>query len=106
MLGHITYLVFEVSWALPVLLVQWLVGRRWLWKWRRMLVIGVAASTLYLSCADSVAIGNGIWTLHPDRILGWRVGNVPIEESIFFLLTNAMVAQSVVIVLGRLRSTA
>jgi lycopene cyclase domain-containing protein len=97
MAGHLTYLLFELVWAIPVLAIQWVVGRRQIWQRRRVLLVTVALSTLYLSCADSVAIAHGIWTLHAGRIVGLRFGNLPVEESLFFLLTNAMVVQSVIL---------
>jgi lycopene cyclase domain-containing protein len=98
MLGHATYLVFEVGWALPVLALQWIVGRRRLRQRWRTLLLAVTIATLYLACADGVAIANGIWTLHADRIVGVRIVDVPIEEIIFFLLTNAMVVQSILVI--------
>ena len=98
MLSHATYLVFELCWAIPVLIVQWALGWRALWRRRRVLLVAVAIPTLYLSCADAVAITNGIWTLHSSRILGLRLGDLPVEEAIFFLLTNAMVVQSLILV--------
>ena len=100
-LGHVTYLVFELVWALPVLALQWLIGARALWRGRRTLLLGILIPTLYLSWADSVAISQGIWTLHANRIVGVKVGVLPIEEALFFLLTNAMVVQSVLLVADR-----
>lgn len=101
MLGHLTYLTFELGWALPVLALQWIAGRRVLWQRRRVLVAAVCVSTAYLSCADGVAIAHGIWSLHAPRILGVRLGDLPVEEAIFFLLTNAMVVQSILLVEDR-----
>lgn len=95
--GHLTYIIFELGWALPVLAAHWLLGfRRLRARWRLLLLVAIGA-TVYLSLADSVAIHAGIWTLHPSRILGLRLGNVPIEESVFFLVTNLMVVQSLVL---------
>jgi len=95
--GHLTYIIFELGWALPVLAVHWLLGSRQLRaRWRLLLLISLGA-TVYLSLADSVAIHAGIWTLHTNRILGLRFGNVPIEESVFFLVTNLMVVQSLIL---------
>lgn len=101
--GHLTYLVFELSWSLPVLMLQWVVGRRWLWDHRGMLLVTIAVPTIYLAFADSIAIAQGIWRLHANRIVGLRFGNVPLEEVIFFAVTNALVAQSVLLVAGRRR---
>jgi lycopene beta-cyclase len=105
-LGHATYLVFELLWALPVLALQAIVGGRGLVARGRVLVVAVLLPTIYLSIADSVAIAHGIWLIHGDRTAGLRLGNLPIEEVIFFLLTNAMVAQSVILVRERLRRPA
>jgi lycopene beta-cyclase len=96
--GHLTYLEFELVWAIPVLALQWGVGRRRLWRCRTVLLAAVALPTLYLCFADSVAIANGIWTLHSNRIVGVRIGDLPVEEALFFGLTNAMIAQSVILV--------
>lgn len=98
MLGHLTYLAFELVWAAPVLGLQWLAGGRALWQRRSILLIAIALPSAYLSIADGVAIAHGIWTLHDGRILGIRIGDVPVEEAVFFVLTNAMVVQSVILV--------
>ncbi|GAC1444808.1 MAG: hypothetical protein NVSMB52_04540 [Chloroflexota bacterium] len=97
MLGHATYITFELVWAIPVLLVQWVAGWKILWPRRRTLLVALAIPTVYLSCADGVAIAQGIWTIHSDRILGIRFGDVPLEEVLFFLVTNAMVVHSVIL---------
>lgn len=98
MFGHVTYLVFELVWALPVVLIQWGVGYRRLWQARKVLVLAIAIPTLYLTVADGIAIAAGIWALHAGRIVDFRVGDVPVEEFIFFLVTNTMVVQSVLLV--------
>lgn len=100
MFGHTTYIAFELAWAVPVLCVQWVFGQEILWSRRRSLLLTVLLATTYLSCTDGIAISQGIWTLHRDRILGAYVANVPVEEIIFFLLTNLLVIQSVLLVYG------
>lgn len=94
---HLTYLLFELGWALPVLALQWLAGGRVLWRQRRVLIQALVITTLYLSLTDAVAISHGIWVFHPARLLGARVGDLPLEELLFFLLTNAMVVQTVIL---------
>lgn len=81
-----------------MLLLQWAAGHRRLWEARYVLILAVAVPTLYLTLADGIAIANGIWMLHRDRIVDLYLGDVPIEECIFFLVTNAMVVQSVLLV--------
>jgi lycopene beta-cyclase len=97
MLGQGTYLFFELTWAVPVLTIQWLAGPRSLWASRRWLLPAIGAVTLYLSLADAFAVANGIWAISPRRTLGLSFGPLPLEEVIFFLVTNAMVVQSIVL---------
>lgn len=105
MFGTWTYLIFELAWACPVLILQWAVGWRTLRSRRRPLFWTVLIATVYLSSTDGIAIANGIWTLHRNRIVGMYVANVPIEEIIFFLLTNLLVVQSVLLVYRPLPGT-
>ena len=98
MFGHFTYVIFELGWSVPVIALQWAVGFKTLWRRRRTLVVALVVATAYLTCTDAVAIACGIWTLHRGRILGVYLGNVPLEEAIFFFITNAMVTQSVLLV--------
>lgn len=103
--GHLTYLTFELTWALPVIGLQWAVGWKTLWSHRCTLLLALVVPTAYLSCCDGVAIAHGIWVLHPGKIVGWVVGDVPVEEAIFFLLTNAMVVDSIILLSHRGRES-
>jgi lycopene cyclase domain-containing protein len=98
MFGTWTYLIFELGWSCPVLFLQWALGWKALRSRLRSLLAAVLVATVYLSCTDSIAIAGSIWTLHRNRIVGVYIGNVPIEEVIFFLVTNLMVVQSVLLV--------
>ena len=97
MFGQATYLGFELVWAAPVIAIQWLAGPRCLWASRRLLLIAVGLATAYLSLADAFAIDNGIWAINPARRVPLTLGPLPIEEAIFFLLTNVMVVQALVL---------
>lgn len=103
MFDRYTYLILELAWAVPVLTLQWIVGWRDLWRARRTWLVAVLLPSVYLSLADGVAIRNGIWIFQQRLILGINVGGVPIEEVVFFLATNALVVQSVILVAARLR---
>lgn len=91
-----TYLALELGWALPPILLQWLAGWRLLQRQRRAWLLGILIPTVYLSLADSMALGI-VWTISPSRSLGLLIGNVPVEEILFFLLTNTLVVQSVIL---------
>lgn len=87
-----TYLALELIWALPVIILQLLFGADILWRHRRVLFTTVFALTIYLSFADAFAIQSGVWTINPGQSLGVLFGRIlPVEEFVFFLLTNIMV---------------
>lgn len=86
-----------LPWALPVLLIQWLAGHRVLRQRLALLLVSALLPTLYLVLSDGVALREGIWHIHADRIIGVYLGNVPLEEALFFLLTDLMVVQSVIL---------
>jgi lycopene cyclase domain-containing protein len=95
--GHLTYLGLLLPWALPVIALQWGVGHAALRRRLAPLLLGTLLPTAYLIGSDAVALAQGIWSIHHDRVLGLYLGNVPVEEALFFLLTDLMVAQSVIL---------
>ena len=97
------YLVYELAWALPVIAVQWAVAGRELWRRRRVLALAVTLATLYLAACDGFALGHGIWRVDPRRVLGLHVGPLPLEEAVFYGVTNLMAAQGFVMLTGYLR---
>jgi lycopene cyclase domain-containing protein len=87
-----TYLGLELVWALPPIALQLAVGADILWRYRRSLVPVLSGVTLYLCAADFLAIGLGVWTIDPAQSLNLFIGGVlPVEEAVFFLLTNTLV---------------
>lgn len=98
MMGQSTYAVFLLGWALPVIVLQWLVGRHVLRAHWRTLILGVLIPTAWLASADVLAIRVGIWSFNPDLTLGIWIGGLPLEEGLFFLVTNVMVVQGVLLV--------
>jgi lycopene beta-cyclase len=97
MFGHYTYLILMLSWALPVLALQWAVGLSELWRARRRWALATGLPTLYLCVADRLALGNGIWTIHEDRSTGILIAGLPLEEALFFFFTNLMVVQALIL---------
>jgi len=91
------YLALELSWALPPILLQIGFGGDILWKYRRLVFWSLLPVTLYLCIGDSIAIGSGTWTISPEQSMGLLVGNLPIEEIIFFILTNVLVVFGMVL---------
>ena len=98
MMGHFTYVVFLLGWAMPVIAWQWWVGHRVLRASWRILVLGVLIPTVWLASADVLAIRLGIWSFNPELTLGIWIGGLPLEEGLFFLITNVMVVQGILLV--------
>lgn len=90
---RLTYFALLLGWAIPPIVLQWIAGRQWLNQHRRVWLLGILIPTLWLAFADSTALGV-VWTIAPDKSTGIFVGNVPIEEIVFFALTNTLVVQS------------
>lgn len=100
--GAGTYLGLLLAWALPPVMGQLLFGADILWKYRRLLLLAIVPATLYLCVADALAIDGGTWTINPAQSLNIFLGGVlPIEEAIFFLMTNVLIALGVVLMLAR-----
>ena len=95
----LTYLAFIAAWFGPVFALEWAFGWRTLRDQWRPLAAAVAMATAYLGFADVTAIRNGIWDLSPAKTLGLRGGGFVIEEWLLLLLTNAIIAQAVVLAL-------
>jgi lycopene beta-cyclase len=99
--GAATYLSIMLVWGLPPLILQAAAGADILWHHRKEVTIAIGSATLWLSAADALAIRGGIWTIAPDQSLKVYLGGVlPIEEFIFFLLTNTLVTVGVALILS------
>lgn len=96
-----TYLSLELVWALPPIILQLAFGADLLWHYRRAVASAVLAPTLFLSAADALAIRTGIWTINPEQSLHWLIGGIlPLEELLFFLLTNTLIVFGVTLSLA------
>jgi lycopene cyclase domain-containing protein len=95
--GTTTYLGALLGWAGPVLAIQWAFGWPYLVERWRTVLVGVGLPTLYLCAADTVAIGIGIWELSPTHTTGVAFAGLPLEEALFFLVTNLFVVQGLVL---------
>lgn len=96
-----TYLALEVGWLLIPVIPQMLVGADALWHHRRLVLAGLLPPWLYLAAADFIAIGEGTWQIDPAQTTGVLIGGVlPVEEAIFFLLTNVLIVFGMVLFIG------
>lgn len=94
------YLGLELVWALPPLLLQFYLGGDRLAAQRQLVLPAILIPTAYLAAADWIAIGSGTWTIDPAQSLNiFLASHLPLEEVVFFLLTNSLVVCG--LVLGR-----
>ena len=96
-----TYVALEVGWFLPPIILQLVVGADLLWRERRLVLLALLPPIAYLVASDAIAIGQGVWTISPQHSVGILLGNVlPIEEVLFFALTNVVIAFGMTLVLA------
>ena len=89
-----TYAGLILVWAFPPLALQWGLGARALLTSAKMWMPLWVGFTLYLCLADAFAISDGIWTITSTTRSGIEImGILPIEEALFFALTNMFVLQ-------------
>lgn len=95
MLGYerTLYLGLILAWAFPIVAGQWAWHGDVFMRHFRRLLIGVLVPTLYLWIADRIAIGLEIWIISPRYTTGLSLFGLPVEEAVFFLITNLMVVQ-------------
>lgn len=96
-MSRYAYLEHLLLWTLPVIAGQafllWRIYRGRL----RALVWAVLPPVLvvsaWLTAADHWAISAGVWRFGEGLHLGIYLGAVPLEEALFFVLTNVLVVQ-------------
>jgi lycopene beta-cyclase len=89
-------------WALPPIGLQLAFGADLLWGSRRLVVLGITLPTVFLWLADTLAIGDGIWHISPAFTTGLLLpGGLPIEEALFFLVTNTLIVFGMTLGLAR-----
>lgn len=97
-----TYLGLELAWALPPIMLQLAVGADILWYHRKLVFSAILSATVYLCLVDAVGIGGGTWTINPDLTTGIFISLLPIEEALFFLITNILLVFGLVLGLSSL----
>jgi lycopene cyclase domain-containing protein len=85
------YLGLILTWACPVLAILWAYAGAQVRRHGRAFAATLFISTAYLWVIDRTAIGLGIWAISGAYSVGWNPFGLPVEEAIFFLLTNVLV---------------
>ncbi|MEM4781392.1 MAG: lycopene cyclase domain-containing protein [Halalkalicoccus sp.] len=91
------YLGTILAWAGPILAIQWGFGWTQLWAARRTVLVAIAVPTLYLWIVDWVAISLGLWVISEQYTVGVAPFGLPVEEALFFLVTNVFIVQGLVL---------
>ncbi|MDW8172478.1 MAG: lycopene cyclase domain-containing protein [Anaerolineae bacterium] len=96
------YFGLLMSWALLPVMLQTAFGADIFLRHWRVVVLGIAVPSLYLSWADSLAITAGTWTIAPlYSVEALKIGGVlPFEEALFFTMVNVLVVIGMVLVLA------
>lgn len=94
------YMGLILGWACPVLAGMWAWKGDVIWNLRSLLLKAVVPPTLYLWVVDRIAIGLEIWTISSETSLGWNPLGLPIEEAVFFLVTNLLSVKGLFLLLN------
>ena len=88
------YFQLILFWAMPVVGLQWALGWPFLMEVKRVWWTSISLLTSYFCVVDAIAIQERIWVFPQGTISGFKIFNIlPMEEGLFFLLTNTMVVQ-------------
>ena len=96
-----TYLAITLTWALPAIAPQLVFGADILWHYRRLLGTVILTGAGYLSAMDALAISSGTWTIDPAQSTGIFIGNLPVEEAVFFVITVVLISFGMTLLLAK-----
>ncbi len=94
------YLTLILSWALIPFFLQVVFGFDLLLKRLLPYSLSILLPTIYLWVLDAVALRGGTWVIDPAQTLGWKLGVIPVEELLFFLMTNLIIAGGVTLMIA------
>lgn len=93
------YFLHLVGWTGPLIALQWIIGWRVFRRSLRVVFAPALIATVFFAATDTLAVRDRLWFFDERQILGWRIGILPCEEVLFFLLTSLLVTQSFVLLL-------
>jgi lycopene cyclase domain-containing protein len=99
----ITYLSITLFWALPAIFPQLLYGADILWHHRKLVLAAILIPGTYLSLMDIVALTETTWSIAENQTTGVLFfGILPVEEVVFFFITNALVVFGITLLLSNI----
>jgi hypothetical protein len=55
---------------------------------------------VWLASMDAIAIHIGVWTIDPAQTIPLKIGGaLPFEEALFFLITNLLIVQGLILII-------
>lgn len=98
-----TYLSITLFWALPAIFPQFLFGADILWHYRKLVFTAIFVPGFYLSLMDIVALSETTWNIAKDQTIGVNFfGILPLEEVVFFFITNVLIGFGMTLVLSKI----
>ncbi len=98
-----TYLSLTLFWALPAIFPQFLFGADILWHYRKLVFWAIIPVSVYLALTDIVALKATTWSISTEQTTGIRFfGILPLEELLFFFITNVLIAFGLTLMLSNL----
>lgn len=95
--SHTRYLGLILIWSLPVVILQWTIGGQHLLRNFKIYMACLIIPTAYLWTVDGYAIYKGIWGISESQTIGFKIFSLPFEEAVFFLVTNIMLIQGLLL---------
>lgn len=89
------YMGFILIWASPILALMWAYRGEVFWRFAKTHSIILLMVTIYLCIADRIAIEAGIWHIEERYSTGLFIFGLPLEEIVFFGITNLLVIYGV-----------
>lgn len=94
------YLSLIMVWALPPLIIQSAFGADILFGRWKFVATAILLPSLYLNLVDTLAIQSGTWIISPSQTTGIMIGILPIEEAVFFTITNVLLVWGITLMLA------
>jgi lycopene cyclase domain-containing protein len=97
----LTYLSITLFWALPAILPQILFGADIIWHHRKLVATATLFPGTYLSLIDIIALKSTTWSISHEQTTGILFfGILPLEEVVFFFVTNILIAFGMTLLLS------
>lgn len=94
---HTRYLGLILVWSIPVMILQWTIGGQHLIRNLKVYLSCLLVPTVYLWIVDGYAIHENIWGISEAQTIGLKFFSLPFEEAVFFLVTNVMLIQGLIL---------